>query len=328
MHKKDQYLALPAAYLKLFVQYAAATGLDLEPLLEEAGLGVENLLDTKGTIDFETVRRVLGRVTLRFGEGWHLALGERFTVPAHGALGFAVVTAPDVRSAIDVLLRYLGIRGPFLWPSGAVEGEEYVIRFYESQAMGEERRMLVELALLSMQELIERPLGHTLRGARLAFALPKPAYHEALSRSFHARLGFDARRHSLRLPLAWLDQPCAMHDDAMHRYLLARCEEECHSGPHAQPGRNCGRPDSLGPYPDPAPETGRHLVPGHSRRGAPNTGHGLPGQLPAQRQPYRIPPGLPGSVQLWAGFPRLVRRITGAVSQKKCPGAVIPCRAW
>jgi AraC-like DNA-binding protein len=226
MHKKDQYLALPAAYLKLFVQYAAATGLDLEPLLEEAGLGVENLLDTKGTIDFETVRRVLGRVTLRFGEGWHLALGERFTVPAHGALGFAVVTAPDVRSAIDVLLRYLGIRGPFLWPSGAVEGEEYVIRFYESQAMGEERRMLVELALLSMQELIERPLGHTLRGARLAFALPKPAYHEALSRSFHARLGFDARRHSLRLPLAWLDQPCAMHDDAMHRYLLARCEEE------------------------------------------------------------------------------------------------------
>jgi AraC-like DNA-binding protein len=226
MHSKDQYFSLPAAYLKLFMQHAAATGLDLEPLLEGTGLDAENLRKSDQAVDFRAVRRVLGRVTKHFGEGWHLALGERFTVPAHGALGFAVVTAPDLRSAIEVLLRYFGIRGPFLWPSGAVEGEEYVIRFYESQAMGEQRRLLIELALLSMQSLIERPLGDTLRGARLAFALPKPAYHAALERSFHAELDFSAKRHSLRLPLDWLQKPCAMHDAAMHRYLLARCEEE------------------------------------------------------------------------------------------------------
>lgn len=226
MNLKDHSLTVPAAYLKLFVQYAVAAGLDLDALLEDSGLKRESLLQTERAIELETVRRVLGRVTARFGEGWHLALGERFTVPAHGALGFAVVTAPDVRSAVAVLLRYFGIRGPFLWPSGAVEGGEFVIRFYESQAMGEERRLLIELALLSMQHLIERPLGHTLRGARLAFAFPAPSYRPALSRCFHADLGFDARRHSLRLPLSWLDQPCAMHDEAMHRYLLNRCEEE------------------------------------------------------------------------------------------------------
>ena len=226
MERKDQRMALPAAYLKLFVQHAAAMGLDVEPLLEGTGLSVKGLLTTEQAIDFDTVHRLLGRVRQRFGEGWHLALGERFTVPAHGALGFAVVTAPDGRSAVEVLLRYFGIRGPFLWPSGAVEGEEYVIRFHESQALGEERGLLIELALLSMQGLIERPLGHTLKGARLAFAFPKPSYHEALERSFHADLRFDARRHTLRLPLAWLAQPCALHDEAMHRYLLARCEEE------------------------------------------------------------------------------------------------------
>ena len=228
MNHKDQIFAVPNAYLKLFVQYAMTAGLDLDALLEGSGLSREGLLQSERAIELETVRRVLGRVTARFGEGWHLALGERFTVPAHGALGFAVVTAPDVRSAVNVLLRYFGIRGPFLWPSGAVEGEEFVIRFYESQAMGEERRLLIELALLSMQHLIERPLGHTLKGARLAFALPEPPYRQALAHSFHAELRFDASRHSLRLPLSWLQQPCAMHDEAMHRYLLARCEEELH----------------------------------------------------------------------------------------------------
>ena len=62
---------------------------------------------------------MLDRVTRQLGEGWHLELAERLTVPAHGALGFAVVTAPNVGAAIDVLTRYLGIRGPFLWPAGA-----------------------------------------------------------------------------------------------------------------------------------------------------------------------------------------------------------------
>ena len=226
MNQKDQQWTLPAAYLKLFVQHATTVGLELDPLLEGTGLNGRGLLTSETPVDFDAMRRVLGRVTSKFGEGWHLALGERFTVPAHGALGFAVVTAPDVRVAVEVLLRYFGIRGPFLWPSGAVEGDEYVIRFYESRAMGEERRLLVELALLSLQGLIERPLGHTLQGARLAFKYPSPTYRQALEHSFHANLVFDARRHSLRLPLAWLDQPCAMHDEAMHRYLLARCEDE------------------------------------------------------------------------------------------------------
>lgn len=226
MNPKDHNWTLPAAYLKLFAQHAAADGLELDPLLQGTGLSGRDLLGSELPIDFDIVRRVLGRVTARYGEGWHLALGERFTVPAHGALGFAVVTAPDVRSAIDVLLRYFGIRGPFLWPSGAAEGKEFVIRYYESQAMGAQRRLLVELALLSMQGLIERPLGQSLRGARLAFAFPEPVYRETLERSFHAELSFNARRHSLRLPLGWLDRPCAMHDEAMHRYLLGRCETE------------------------------------------------------------------------------------------------------
>lgn len=226
MNLIDQKWTLPAAYLKVFLQHAAEAKLQLEPLLEGTKLQAEGLLESKRSIAFDDLQRVLDRVTRQLGAGWHLSLAERFTVPAHGPLGFAVVTAPDIQAAIGVLTRYLGIRGPFLWPAGAIEGDDYVIRFYESMHMGTQRRLLIELALLSVQDLIERPLGRKMQGAQLAFALAPPSYLGTLNRAFHANVIFAARRHSLRFPAAWLDERCVLHDEAMHRYLLGRCEEE------------------------------------------------------------------------------------------------------
>lgn len=226
MNLIDQKWTLPAAYLKVFLQHAANAKLQLEPLLEGTKLQAEGLLESNRPIEFDDLQRVLDRVTRQLGTGWHLSLAERFTVPAHGPLGFAVVTAPDIQAAIGVLTRYLGIRGPFLWPAGTIEGADYVIRFYEAMPMGAQRRLLIELALLSVQGLIERPLGRKMRGAQLAFALTPPSYRDTLNRAFHADVVFGARRHSLRFPAAWLDEPCALHDEAMHRYLLGRCEEE------------------------------------------------------------------------------------------------------
>lgn len=226
MSPKDHSFTLPAAYLKVFLQHADAARLSLPALLEGTGLDEQALLSSEEGVGFDQLLQVLDRVTHHLGEGWHLSLAARLGVPAHGPLGFAVVTAPDLRAAVDVLIRYLGIRGPFLWPAGAIEGQCYVIRFYESMDMGPQRRLLVELALLSVQGLIERPLGRTIQGAQLALALPPPSYRDSLEQAFHADLGFSARRHSLRFPVSWLDEACALHDEAMHRYLLGRCDEE------------------------------------------------------------------------------------------------------
>ena len=66
------------------------------------------------------------------GPGWHLTLASRLTVPSHGPLGFAVVTAPDIRSSLDVLLRFMSTRAPFLWSAGTAEGDQFVLRFHEA----------------------------------------------------------------------------------------------------------------------------------------------------------------------------------------------------
>lgn len=217
---------MPAAYLKVFLQHAASERLPLERLLIGTRLTVDELMQSDQSASFSETRQVLANVTRILGPGWHLSLAQRLTIPSHGPLGFAVVTAPDLRASVDVLLKFFGIRGPFLWLAGAVEGDQFVIRIYESTHMGEQRNALVELGVLAMQSLIERPLGRELRGAQVSFAYSPPAYLQQLAEVFHTELEFNAPGHKLSFPAHWLDEPCVLYDEAMHRYLIMRCEED------------------------------------------------------------------------------------------------------
>jgi AraC-like DNA-binding protein len=92
--------------------------------------------------------------------------------------------------------------------------------------MGEERTALIELVMLALQGLIERPLGREIHEARITFSNPAPAYRQQLEATFHPGLRFNASGHTLSFPAAWLDEHCALFDEAMHRYLVARCVDE------------------------------------------------------------------------------------------------------
>jgi len=228
MNIKDHNIhwRMPATYLKVFLQHAASLELPAEQLLAGTALTADGLMHSEQAVSFLQTRQVLANVTRTLGAGWHLSLAQRLTIPSHGPLGFAVVTAPDLRAAVDALLRFFGLRGPFLWLAGSVEDDRFVIRLYEIADMGGERNALVELAILAIQALLERPLARELRGANISFAYPSPVYREQMNSAFHPDLEFEAKTHKLSFPADWLDEPCALYDEAMHRYLLMRCEED------------------------------------------------------------------------------------------------------
>lgn len=228
MRIKDHIMAwqMPAAYLKVFLQLAATESRSAEQLLTGTGLSLEGLLKSDLSVSFEQTRRVVANAAHVFGPAWHLSLTQGLSISSHGPLGFATVTAPDLRASVDVLLRFIGIRAPFVWLAGTLENDNFVIRLYETIDMGEERTALVELVLIALQGLLERPLGREIRGARVTFANSAPVYRSELEQTFHSDLSFNASGHTLSFPAAWLDEPCVLFDEAMHRYLVARCEEE------------------------------------------------------------------------------------------------------
>jgi len=217
---------MPAAYLKVILQQFAAENWSVAVLLEGTDLDPKSLLQSDLAVSFDQTRKVLANASRMLGAGWYLSLAKALTISSHGPLGFATVTAPDLRTSVDVLLRFIGIRIPFAWLAGTIEDDRFVIRLFETIEMGEERAALIELVMLSLQGLLERPLGREIREARITFASPDPVYRQQLEATFHPKLTFNAGGHSLSFPVAWLDEHCALFDEAMHRYLVARCVEE------------------------------------------------------------------------------------------------------
>jgi AraC-like DNA-binding protein len=217
---------LPATYLRVLLQEARAAGMDSAPLLAATGLAADTTLAEDEPVSLVSTLKVLQNAERLLGAGWHLRFAERLTVASHGPLGFAVVTARDISAAVTVIQRFIGTRAPFLWSAGAVEDNDYVLRFYQTSELGAQRGVLMEIAALSLQSLLERPLGRTISGATLEFSHAAPVYAADFEQAFHGDVVFSADQHRFRFPLAWLEEPCALHDDAMHEYLVSRCEDE------------------------------------------------------------------------------------------------------
>ena len=150
---------MPAAYLKVILQQFAAENRSVHQLLKGTGLDPKTLLQSDLAVSFDQTRKVLANASRMLGAGWYLSLAKALTISSHGPLGFATVTAPDLRASVDVLLRFIGIRVPFAWLAGTVEDDRFVIRLFETIDMGEERTALIELVMRALQGLFERPLG-------------------------------------------------------------------------------------------------------------------------------------------------------------------------
>ena len=226
MITNDRNWRMPATYLKVVLQEAHSAGIPIQPLLSNTGIAEQEVLTSDQPVSLKNTLQVLTNAEQLFGAGWHLQFAERLTVSSHGPLGFAVVTAENIRSAVEVIQRFISTRAPFLWSAGTLEGDEFVLRFYETTVMGEHRGTLMEIAALSLQNLLERPLGRTIEGASLEFAHTAPDYADLFEQAFHADVRFSAEQHAFRIPASWLDEPCALFDQAMHSYLVGRCEEE------------------------------------------------------------------------------------------------------
>ncbi len=137
----------------------------------------------------------------------------------------AAATAPDLRTAIDVLLRYIEIRAPFAWLTGEPGANYYAIRAVEPVDLGPARELLLETMFLAIQSIVAGILGRQLEGARLELAYDAPVYRGALQQAFDGGIRFGGAGHCLHLPTEWLDESCALFDDQLHRAAVSRCRE-------------------------------------------------------------------------------------------------------
>jgi len=231
---------LPAAptYFRIMLRELGTTAKRRAALLDGTGV-------TEAQLDDPSTEITLGqqlqqfRNAARVGKpGWSIDVARRFDLGAQGPLGFAMITAPTLGRAFDVMARYGHVRSPWFSLTARRERQHWQITVQRRIRLGAEHDVaLVEALMSSAQALIEAALGKPMRDARIALDYPAPAWVDRYRSAFSCPVSFDAEAPAIRTPIAWRAMTCPLADAGLHDLLISRLEGErrrLESGEHLE----------------------------------------------------------------------------------------------
>jgi AraC-like DNA-binding protein len=149
-------------------------------------------------------------------------LGMRMRVPAHGYLGFAAMTAPTARHALELAVRYAPTRTTALKVELAIEEREATLYIDELVDLGSVRDTLLVALTVGLWRIGEALTGQKLRGSA-DFAFPEPSYSARLAaESLPVR--FKQPRNAIHFDVSVLELPLVNAHPSALRLAQEQCE--------------------------------------------------------------------------------------------------------
>lgn len=205
-------IAIPA----VMAEFGAA----LDPILSDIGLPSDIFADPDNTLPFPVFCRLVGLCTEAVGrEDFGLLICERIGASNLGLVGFLLKQAPDVRTALGDLVRYLHHhdRGavPFLTLADGEARLGYSILEPHVPATAQ----IYDGALAIGCNVMRGLCGPHWTPTEVTLSRRRPAAPGRYERFFGAAVRFDAEQSALVFPERWLDTPIEGADAALRRVL-------------------------------------------------------------------------------------------------------------
>ncbi len=218
---------IPVAYPRLLLQVFAERGLDAREVRAGTGLRDAVLAQPDARVaPSQWARLVLNAIRLTGDEGLGFALGLRLRTSAHGFLGYATMTAPDLRTAFEVNARYFRTRNRqyTLAYTEQADGATLALAGVQSSPVLRHHTMF-EFVLTGLAQSLPALTGRGAPPLELRFAWPEPPWFTRY-REHLPPVRFEAGMHALWVAREALDWPLTLADDAAHRQALAQVERD------------------------------------------------------------------------------------------------------
>jgi AraC-like DNA-binding protein len=217
----NESIYLDTTYLKLLRSDA-----ELTQVLDHALDGKLDQLLQNDYIYGDTILTIFQTFADQGLDSWLLRFGQHLSVGSHGPLGFTVLSAPDLRTAIDVLCEFTAIRTSAYQCSSAVRGSQiaFITNDYtEHPLIGQ---WMMESSLRVAQKLIEAVMAHPLGDmSTISFTHSKPKYHAELERFFAIPIEYNAEINAISIPASWCGIASPLSDPETYKTNLQKCRE-------------------------------------------------------------------------------------------------------
>jgi hypothetical protein len=224
LRRASDDLPMPSAYFKFVLEQLGTTRALREAILNGTGVNPARIASLGEEITLGQQLRQTRNVNAVAPPGWALAVGARLGTATHGTLGFGAVSAPTLRDALELLVRYGHVRDPSFGFHLRTVGRKVRIEIHERIDLLEEERVpLIESFLLSLQALVESILGRTVEGTKVEVSA-RPDHADLYRRYFSGTVTFGTEVSALVVPASWLDHASPFADPALHRASVLSLE--------------------------------------------------------------------------------------------------------
>ncbi|MEM9042058.1 MAG: AraC family transcriptional regulator ligand-binding domain-containing protein [Actinomycetota bacterium] len=216
----------PATSLRVLCETASDLGIGLDIALSGTGLTAVDLDDATKEVTAEQEMRAVENIASDYPgvAGLGLAVGRRLHVNSFGIWGFAVLTSPTFRAAIETAIDHIRL--------------SYVFATIEFREDHDVARLVFDLSGLAPQVhayVLERHSVVTMHFARevvdtktlgeFRVETTRPTwYADTLAGQLGLEVIADAEHDALVFPTRVLDLPVPRSDPATLRYCLEQCE--------------------------------------------------------------------------------------------------------
>jgi len=217
---------LPSVHVLHLAELVERWGVPAERLLGEVGLSREAATDPAARVpvaEFARLVQYARKLTGEPGLGFHLGLKMR--ISAHGYVGFAAMTAANLRQAIDLACQFAPTRSSALALRLEQRGAEAALVIDEAYPLGEAQDAMIIGFLVGLWKLGNTITGRELQGSA-DFAFAEPPYFGRFKALLPGCARFSRPSHQLSFSAALLDLPLLEADPAALRLAQEQCERE------------------------------------------------------------------------------------------------------
>lgn len=230
-----QNLLTPARLVLTFF-YLAIDELDPEEVFAHAGIPAARLDDPDGLISASDIRLLTKSVIELTGDpALGLHLGQEIGIEMLDLVGMAVASAPDLRSALEMLTQYSPLLSTLAEINLVQEGERVRLVLTLVDELSSQP-YFAEVCGAAFYCMVRRHLDGNffLRTARTRSPAPdwRDEYHEVLGDE--TEILFEAGEDSFEFDRALLDLPLKRHSPGLYQYLRAQAARKLASLPQAE----------------------------------------------------------------------------------------------
>lgn len=212
-------------YARILCVWLRQQGFDTATILNGTQLSWEQLLLDQRFISLAQMARLISRGISLTHQPWlGLAVGMATQASYHGPVGYAAMTAPDVRAMLQVITRFAPLRMQLLEYRYEERDDVCVMSAHERLDMRDCREYVLAANATVLFLLVLATTGEPLRQARVSFPFPAPLWVAHYESVFGSAVSFDADYYHVQLPRAFLDTPTITTDRQAHLQSLRDCE--------------------------------------------------------------------------------------------------------